>query len=268
MSFQNLAQTANRGISDSRNYLDQRANAILRPKTAQGVGGFVFDVSNGETVDLSSDVTDHVTEDNSFVQDHVVNKPITLSLSGFIGELFFKKPAGVSGAAQEIQNRLETVEAFAGEKTPGAIQTAQRAIGQAQRAVSTINQALDRVQNVVGLFDGQGPEATRQQKAYQELFALRARKSPVTVQTPWAYYDSMIITDISFSQGSDSEDWSDISVSLKEFRVSETKTTTYNEDLFPPREEIQSGESEDQGSIRGRDENVSLLFAAREALIQ
>ena len=266
MSFENLPQSINQGISNSRGYLDEKANALLAPKTAKGVSGFLFDVPDRESIDLSSDITDHFTEDNSFINDHIVRKPITITLTGFTGELVFEKAEGVAGAVQEIQNRLSTVPAYLPEWTDGALQTVQNAVSQAQAAVSAINQTLDRVQNVVGLFDGEGPEDTRQQKAYQELFALWQSQDLVTVQTPWAYFDSMVISMISLSQTGDSKEISDISVSIKEFRVAEVKTVNFDQDLFPPREEIQSGEEEDQGNIRGQDRNVSFLFAAREAL--
>lgn len=266
MSFTNLPQSINQGISNSRGYLDEKANALLAPKTAKGVGGFLFDVPDRESISLSSDITDHFTEDNSFINDHIVRKPITITLAGFTGELVFEKAEGVAGAIQGLQNRLSTVPAYAPEWTDGSLQIIQNAVSRAQAAVSAINQTLDRVQNVVGLFDGEGPEDTRQQKAYQELFALWQSQDLVTVQTPWAYFDSMVIAGMVLSQDGASKEISDISVSLKEFRVAEVKTVSFDQDLFPPREDIQSGEEEDQGNVRGQDRNVSFLFAAREAL--
>lgn len=251
MSFSNLPQAINQKISKSRDYLDQKASALLAPKTAEGISGFLFDVPDRESIDLSSDITDHVTEDNSFLNDHIVRKPIIMTLTGFIGELVFEKATGVAGVAQEIQNRLSTVPAYLPSWTDGALQTVQGAISQAQTAISAINQTLDRVQNVVGFFDGEGPEDTRQQKAYQEIFTLWQSQELVTVQLPWAYFDSMVISSVSLSQGGESKDISEISVSLKEFRVAQTKMVDYNKDQFPPREEVQSGEEEDQGVIHG-----------------
>ena len=260
MSFSTIAQQTNQGLSTGRQYLDERANALLSPKTARGISGFVFQIPDTEEITLTSDVTDHFTENNSFINDHVVNKPIQVTLTGSIGELFFERPRGLAGAAQAIQNRLETVEAYLGDRTPGFVQDAQAIIGQAQTAISAINQTLDRVQNVVGLFEGEGPEETLQQLAYQELFALYRLRSIVTVQTPWTYYDSMIITSISFRQNVDSEEITDISVSLKEFRVAQIQTVAYDDDLFPPRSDLQETSAEDQGTIRGIERNSSFLF--------
>ena len=260
MSFETIPQTINTSVSNAQSFLDEKANALLAPKSAEGISGFVFDVPGSENITLATDVTDHFTEDNSFVQDHVTNKPITLQLTGFVGELFYERPRGVAGAVANVQNRLETVEAYLGDYTPAAVQQTQAVIGQAQTAISAINQNIQRLQNVVGLFEGEGPEETRQQRAYRDLFALREQRTVVTVQTPFAYFDSMIITNISFNQPEDSMDIADIAVDLKEFRTAEVRTANFDQDLFPVREQIQSAEEEDQGAVRGTTRNSSVLF--------
>ena len=267
MSFRTIPQNLNRGISNARDYVNDRFDALLSPNTAEGIGGFLFSVPKEEQIELVTDVTDHFTENNSFINDHVVNQPIRITLSGFIGELVFEAPSGIAGAAQLLQNRLETVEAYLGDRTPGAIQQAQEVIGQAQTAISTINQTLDRVQNVVGLLGSPfGTELTRQEEAYNELNGLRVARTPVTVRTPWAYFNSMIITSITFLQTEESQDISDITVTLKEFRVAETQTVDFDEDLTPPRPQIQETAQENQGSIRGVTDNDTLAFNIAESL--
>lgn len=261
MSFKTIAQKSNTGISNSRGYLDNKANTILRPKSSLGISGFLFDIPDTESITLSSDITDHYTEDNSFKNDHIVRKPIILNLTGFIGELVYRPPTGIQGTIQAILNRLATVDAYTGGKTPGAVQKSQEVLNQAQSAVSAVNQTLDTIQNVVGFFDGEGPEETKQQKAYQQLKALWLSDEFFTVQTPWEYINNAAIQTITFSQSGESQSITDISVTMKEMRVSEVKTVDYNEDLFAVREQIQSGEEEDQGIIKGKDENTSFLFS-------
>jgi len=263
MSFSTIAQSSNSGISNSRDYLDNLANLVIAgPKSAKGINGFVFDIPDTEAIQLSSEITDHYTESNSFLNDHIVRKPIQVTLSGFVGELFYEKPDGVEGAVQELNNRLESVEAYLGDLTPGAVQTAQRAVQKVQSTVSAINQTLDKVQNVVSFFEGEGYEKTAQQKAFQKLYALWISQDSIYVQTPWCYFSSMVIKDISVQQNGDTKYITDISVTLKEIRVAETKTTSFDEDLFPVREQIQSADAEDNGAIRGETEDVSGLYTA------
>ena len=135
MSIAPIAQSINQGVTSGRNYLDKRANTILSPKTAKGISGFLFDVPKDEQVTLSYDVTDHFTENNSFLNDHIVRKPIQITLSGWVGELVFEQPDGVAGALSLLNNRLSTVNAYLGDLTPGFVQTAQRAVSAAQSVV-------------------------------------------------------------------------------------------------------------------------------------
>jgi len=255
---------AARGLIESSSaepYLDNKNSTLLKPKSAVGISGFVFDVPDTEQLNLTSDITDHFTESNSFLNDHIVRKPISITLSGFIGELVFRTPSGIPGDIQELDNRLETVEAYAEDLTPGGVQTAQRVVGQVQVTISAINQTVGKVQNLVGLFDGEEAEETLQAKAYQQLFALWKTGEIVTVQTPWAYFDSMAIRSINFTQNAESKEISDISVTLKEMRFAEITTVDFDQDQFPPAVQVQEGEEEDQGIIRGEDRNESFLFS-------
>lgn len=261
MSFSTIAQRTNTGISDARNYLDTRANTLLRPKSSVGISGFLFDVPDQDSIRVNWDITDHYTENNSFLNDHRVKQPIIITLTGFVGELVFRAPEGVEGAIQEISNRLESVEAYLGDSTPGAIQDIQGAIQQAQSTASAINQTLDRVQNVIGFFEGEGPEETAQQRAFRELNAL-GEQTILSVQTPWDFFDDMTIQSIGISQEGNTNDISDISVTLKQLRISEVEIVDFDEDQFPIRERVQSSLADDQGIIRGQEENVSLLFQA------
>ena len=259
MSFVAQPQTAP-GSSDSQTYLDTKTSTILKPKSAEGISGFIFDIPDTENVNLSADITDHFTESNSFLNDHIVIKPDLITLSGFVGELRFKPPEGIAGQVEEIQNRLQIVPAYLGDLTPGAQQIAARIVGSVQTVISGINQTVDRVENLVGFFDGVDAEETQQQKAFNTLDALRRNGEVLTVQTPWKYYDSVMIQNISFRQDGVSEDISDISVTLKEIRIADIKTVDYDQNQFPPRVDIQAAEEENQGIVQGRDEESSFLF--------
>lgn len=259
MSFETINQTSNSGVTNSKKYLDNRSSSLLKLKSAKGIAGFLFDVPDQDSLNIDYDITDHFTESNSFLNDHKVKKPIIITLSGFKGENVYRAPEGAEGAVQEVSNRLEIVDAYLGELTPGALQTAQRAVQQTQSAISAINQTIDKTQNIVSFFDGEGPEETEQQKAYRELKSL-GEEVLLTVQTPWDFFDNMTIKSISLTQGGETNDITDIAVTLKEMRIAEIKVVDYDQNQFPIREEVQSGVEEDQGNIRGTEENVSFLF--------
>ena len=264
MSIGNVVQQTGKIVTDFQTLLNGAAVTVLQPKGAKGIAGWVFDIPTGESVDLESDVTDHYTENNSFVNDHIVNKPERVMLSGLIGELVYRLPNGVLGALRNVSGRLAQLSALGGNYTPGFIQTAQGLVSKAQSTANTINRYINTAQNtakaVTSLF---GPQQTKQQKAYNQLHTLWAQKTIFTVTTPWAYHPAMVITAVGFKQDQNQNDYSEITVTLKEFRFAETKLTTFDGgDLSNPTA-IQKTESTPQGPAG--QSNTTTLFDLNQA---
>lgn len=264
MAFDQAAAGGTNILQDARDFLNLKNSALLAPKSARGISGFVFDVPDTESVVLTSEITDHYTESNSFLNDHVVQRPIEVTLSGFIGRLVFRRPDGLLGGLQFINNRLEAVDAYLGELTPGGVQVAQEAITFVETNVTRINQAIDRTQNLVNAFAGDGVEDDPIVLAYNNLEALWRSSQIMTVQTPVKYFDDLAITRIAFTQNNESEDIIDIQVSLKQVRFAETEIIQFSDNLFPPRNEVQGSPGEEVGQVQGVDDdprtNSSFLF--------
>jgi hypothetical protein len=264
MSISNIAQRSNTGISSVRDYVDEKAGAaVVSPKNAKGIQGWVFDILTRESIDLNAEITDHVVQSGSFLSDHVVIKPRRITLSGLIGENVYNAP-GAAEALQELQNKLEVVDAYGGAYTDGMTQKLQGAITQAQTAVDQLNNTLNKTQSVISAFAGESSEQTRQQRLYQQLLAAFKVKYILTVQTWLDYYDNMVIESISATQDETTEQITDISVTLKEVRFEELEFVNYDESLQPPREQIQKAGEEDAGKAQGELASAAYKLTAGE----
>ena len=264
MSIRNIPARVNRGTTNVREYVNAKFNAFLAPPSTRGIAGFLFDVPRDEIVELTAEVTDHFTEDNSYINDHVINMPIEVTLSGFVGELVFAPPRGAEGVLNEIRSRLSPLVGFLGEYTPQALQQVNRLVSTAESRVGEINQYLDQAQNLVALFEGENAAENRQQAAYQQLFAFWASKQLLNVQTPWTYLSNMLITSITATQDEDTEQLTDISVRLKQLRFADPiAKVDYDETLLPVREAQQSEPEQDGGTSSGvEQEDGSALYRA------
>jgi hypothetical protein len=264
MSISNIAQRSNTGISNVREGIDSRAASIVvAPKNAKGIGGWVFDILTRESIDLNAEITDHVVQSGSFLSDHVVIKPRRITLSGLIGENVYNAP-GAAEALQELQNKLEVVDAYGGAYTDGMTQKLQGAITQAQTAVDRINDIVNKTQDVIGLLSEESAEKTRQQKLYKDIINKFKNKTLLTVQTWLDYYDNMVIESISATQDETTEQITDISVTLKEVRFEELEFVNYDERLQPPREQIQKAGEEDAGKAQGELASAAYKLTAGE----
>ncbi len=262
-----LAASAQAGLGtlnlqDGNNFLNNIANKyIVKPKTAKGIGGFVFQYEGEDTVSYQAEITDHYLETNDPVQDHIAQRPVKIVLRGYVSELFQKSPAGVLGALTTIQNKLTAVPAYLGKYTPGAIQGLQRVLVTAQSTVNQINLGLAKVQNIVGFLPGAAPQKSQQQKAFAQLVALWEGRQVFTVETPYRYFDSMVIESLSFIQPEETKTWTDISITLKQMRFVEITTVQAN-DVFGGRAAFQRQAQAAQGKTQGTPIPQSVLFKA------
>jgi hypothetical protein len=251
-------------MANIRETVREIVDIVLEPKYSPGISGFVFDVPTNENISYTADITDHYTENNSHINDHITIKPIKISLSGLIGELVYRQPEGVAAVVKDLQSRLSIVQGYAGQFTPPGFQEVQQGINIVDSAVSTVNQSIERIKNTIAWIQSvRGKRDTLQQQAAEQLKSLMYTKELITVQTPWGYFDNMVIDSVSITQNEDSKLYSDITVTVKEIRFAEVEFTTFDENLFPQREEMQKQEEADQGQIKG--ERNSFIFDVADA---
>lgn len=221
--------------NDALAFLRGSAKLVLVPNFTgqptvanEAAGGWVFDIPTGESEDFESDVTDHFTESGSFINDQIVNKPIRVSLSGLIGELVWKKPSGALGALNQIAGRLSQVAAYAGNYSPGFVSKIQGIVGKAQTVAALADNYITQAQNAVKSVSSlAGNQASAQKKAYDNISFLWKQKTIFTVTTPWAKHTAMVITAMGFRQDQDSDDYSTVTITLKEFRFAQTKLSIF-----------------------------------------
>ncbi len=255
MSFGAVASQTSEDLTRVSDYLDKKIGAIISIPGSKnkGIAGWVFDIPTGESVDLSSDISEHYTESGSFVNDHVVLKPIRITLSGFIGELVFRvpQPGSAEYALEQIQNRLLIVNSYLGPLSQGATQKAAAIVAKAAYIFNQAQAMAKRAQNLVGMFSGADTGESAQTKAYLELVALWASKQILNVQTPWALFSSMIIETVSAKQDDQANDYSDISITLKEIRFANVQTVSFDNNLFPPASSAQGAPTTSNGISSG-----------------
>lgn len=210
-------------VTSGRGYLDTLANKfILKPANAKGLAGFVFDYEGDTTVHQASEITDHYSEQNTFSNDHVAQKPARIVLRGYVAELAVNPSNGVLGVLATLQGKLTTLPSLLGKYTPAVIPKIANLTTQATNYVNRIDSYIGRAQNIVGLLVGSAVASTKQEKAYQQLYALWANNTVFTLTTPFTYFRSVMIESMTFTQDETTKQWSEISVTVKEVRFAGT----------------------------------------------
>lgn len=255
----NVAGKVANQVSDTAGFLNNAVGTLIYPPTVIGISGWMFDVRKTEQIDIEADITDHYMEDNSFINDHIVRRPVTITMSGYIGELVATKPAGIDAALAFLSSSLSAVSAYLGDYSPQTLQVMQQIISQTQSYISVATAAVNQTKNLIKQLSNFGANLTKQQQAYQDLYALYLGNDLLSVQTPWQIFENMKIQKISFIQGEDSDSYSDISITLKEMRFSSLGIANFDGQLFDQRNEMQSSTDKALGKINGTTKNISFL---------
>ena len=105
-NLQELTLLKLQDLSTSMNNFDNGldARSISGMRTQAGV--FLFDCPLRTAVKISNRSTDHYTENNSIIQDHIVKNPIRITLTGLVAEVVMKAPTGWQKLLNDIKTNL------------------------------------------------------------------------------------------------------------------------------------------------------------------
>lgn len=226
IASQNTLLTVDANIN-APNLVDNYSKAfngrtVLIPQGVGQIGAFTFDYRGDDSVDLDTEITDHWLEDNTAVQDHIGVRPMIVTIKGFVAELSLSRTqlAFINKAFSSITNGLSQVDAYLGHYTPGAIDSLQKGISQAQNIAIQIEQAAARAAQIASFFQA-GPAMNKQQAAYFQLSSLALARVIFTVATPFQVFDNMAIMSLRVIQPKETRGWSDFTVKMKQLNFTE-----------------------------------------------
>lgn len=262
-------QTATSFFKDTINI----GEAIVSVVSNTGIAGFKFHLPKREQVKMQSEITDHFTDENSPVQDHIARKPITITMNGLQGEYFYSVNK-IEDALALITPTMALVKEFMPKLSDAAMAaktlktkvTAQMALdgkvanamgekyGLGGKLKSVWNQlktvpndvnAVDLFQLMQDLYKLK----SAQTRAFLFFAALWESEALFTVETTWKRYNNMAITDVTPIRD-ENADITDFTVSFKQLNF--TKTLTRNLENYTGRTRQELSEIVNKGVDKGK----------------
>ena len=197
---------------------------IVRPTggvPTSGINGFVFDFLGEEEITFESDITDHYTEDNYAIQDHIALKPIKYIAKGYIGELYNIFPNSRLSILTTIQT-IGSIVPFQPLFSAQANQTYNKLSVIGNQIVNVVGQAT----SLYSLLSGVSTTANKQQNAYIAFLNFWQNRIPCTIETPWGVLYSMYVERVTPAQSENTQIISEFTVTFKQIRMTTTITTT------------------------------------------
>lgn len=201
---------------------------IVAPIASFGLGGFVFNVQGESIAHLSADITDHYTESNQALQDHIAIKPKRITLKGYVGELVYNKQTQSTTVINNVAQKLTVISSYLPQISSGAQQLQSTFNGNTAPDVGSILSSTSNiyglVKNVLGAFG----DMANQQNAYTYFKSLMESATLMGVQTPWEFMSNMAIESITAIQDEKTQFVTDFSVSYKQIRIATTQTIAFS----------------------------------------
>lgn len=181
--------------------------AIVSVLSNTGISGFKFNIPQTEQVKMESEVTDHYTDINSAVQDHIAKKPVTITLSGLEGEYFYslnpiEDALGlITPTLSLIKQFLPKLDAavmqFKAKKTHQVPKIKKNADGTMiiEAEVSANKKDFNAIE-MFTLFQDLYKLKSAQTRAFLFFQAMWDAQAIFSVETTWRRYDNMVITSI------------------------------------------------------------------------
>ena len=239
----------------------------------------VFGIINNHSASLQAQITDNYVENNFAIHDHIAFAPITVTLSGLVGNLILKSDEAIQQAQDELEQaknkqRLSGNFFVATNYTDALIDTSSSSLvatklGSIESLFPPMSNITKRATGFIQLaYEAAGSRITTKwqnendaildntpinseepnalQKAYEQIKNTFYSRQPSTVYTPWAIYENMYIQGIDISQD-ELNHIIDLSVTFKQLKFSKVEYGKANQEVKAAYNAALTAEEEEGG---------------------
>ena len=243
MNFSNILEKLNKKYSSiDKKALAERmikrssdvGMAVVEILGSRGIAGFQFHVPESELVKFENEITDHYVDTGTAIQDHIVQKPITITLSGLVGDYFYSVHK-ISDMVALIIPTLTLVKEFvpqvaqslgirfSKETTPKLKQIQLPGGPQAPQEAAIAKNQFNAI-DLYLLFQNLYKMKSAQTRAFLYFECLWKSRALFSIETTWKRYDNMVVQSIQARRDRNA-DITEFSITCKQITFANTLTT-------------------------------------------
>lgn len=233
----------------------EAGKAVVNILGATGIAGFKFHIPETELVRFENEITDHYIDTNSAIQDHIAQKPITITLTGLVGDYFYSNNKLEDMLALVIPT-LTLVKEFLPEvrkvtsflKLKKYDQTATVDVnGQIVSGVGAEKYNFSAM-DLFALFQSLYKLKSAQTRAFLFFECMWKSRALFSVETTWKRYDNMVIQSLQPKRDNNA-DITEFSITFKQLSFAQTMTESAEE--YKNRVEQMKSEKVNKGIEKG-----------------
>lgn len=223
-----------------------------------------FHTVTDDTINFQSNITDNWVENNTAIQDHIAISPVTITMRGLVGELFYTSEQAVkdyeSALAQaNANNSKDMVLADFGNfyklKDDGKLTAISAYFPEVSNVTQMAQNMWDeheasrkKAERIAGILTGRANNnlaakmnaysglssnltESKLKKICEDIKDYWINRKSFVAQTPFGDFDNMYIQAVSLHQGNENF-IGEIDITLKQLRFAQTLTTKADEEVL------------------------------------
>ena len=188
-------------------------------KQTVGIGGFNLDVRFDSSINFTMVAPENYVEDGSVINDHIINDPITLSISGEVADIHLK-PKFDDFVLETIREKVQ-FKVINTVLTKQQQQKIQDVVDKISSVVKLVNKGFD----IYNRFNNRNKPISKVRTVQDDFFDFLEsnyiNKRLITIEMPFRNYENMLITSLTITKDNSTNQKLKYSLSAKEIRFAE-----------------------------------------------
>ena len=175
-------------------------NLANAPTKEIGIGSFTALVRTRERYNLSADVPTTPVEDGSFVNDHIILKPLTLSIEGDVSDVHLRASPAIRDFARAQAEIGNITSQYAPARTQAQLEKIGTLANDAADAIRQLDNLLAAGDQALDYFGNKDDTSKSLQEQFLDAMeALHTGMQAITIEMPYRQHHDMVITSLSVS---------------------------------------------------------------------
>lgn len=169
-----------------------------------GIGGFTVFARVSDSYKLTADAPDIYLEDGTAISDHIILKPLSITITGDVSDVHVRRDPIISGLVRALAEIGNVSSQYASPATQSQIARVASLINTINDTINAAGAAIDAGTQAIEFFGN----ADAQTKSTQEKFldameAIHFGKQLIDIDMPFRRHTNMVIT--AFTSSTDNE---------------------------------------------------------------
>lgn len=178
-----------------RDFINGKKKALSGEVEAVGIGGFNLFAKVNESTTYKATVPTQVLEDGTVVSDDIINDPITIIISGSVGDSHIEL-AELPEQLRQLQDLTGQISVLLPTRTQSQINKIRAINSSVTDAVSKIDRYIDIGKSAYNLVSGGNTAKSLREKFIDFVEAVYFGKQLIDIEVAYRTFSSMAITSL------------------------------------------------------------------------